>query len=580
MRHKLGFGGWALSSALAVGLAGCAVGIAPDPRLQDAAGDGQDDAVHASDGTTPTDGSLPPGPDATVDGGLCVDHDGDGYGNGPACLGPDCDDTNPNVHPGALEICNGFDDNCNGQTDEGIGDVSCGLGACARTATGCVGGVPGMCTPGTPSTEVCNGIDDDCNGIVDDGIRDVTCGLGACARSASGCVDGAPGLCTPGAPTTEICNGIDDDCNGIVDDNVRRSCYTGPAGTQGVGICRAGTETCSAGSFGACIGQTTPISEICGNGLDDNCNGLVDEGCGPANDTRAGAFAVTLGTSEVIRTGTTTGATHDAPSVTCACTSGPDVWYSFSVPTAGVVYIDTAGSSFDTSLVITDGSGIPVPGQSSNGRPEAGLCNDDSGCGIQNEFTSGLQSRTWGYFSPGTYYVAVGGCSSGNFTLRFQYLPRDVGSYFYNDRLSGDSSTSTVLVGTSAAAGTCGGTASGEDVRWIISCGSTQFLSLCRNDGGNWQRRDSASSTTNYDPSLYIRSARTGAEVTCNDDGGSTAPSDCRGYIGSDTNSLDTVHWGSRINNVAVPRGLNAVFVDERTAGSGMYYQLRYTIRD
>ena len=49
----------------------------------------------------------------------CIDNDHDGYGIGCAA-GPDCDDNNPAVHPGATEVCNGIDDDCNGQTDEGL----------------------------------------------------------------------------------------------------------------------------------------------------------------------------------------------------------------------------------------------------------------------------------------------------------------------------------------------------------------------------------------------------------------------------------------------------------------------------
>jgi hypothetical protein len=57
-------------------------------------------------------------------------------------------------------------------------------------------------------------------------------------------------------------------------------CYTGPAGTQGVGICHGGTQTCLAnGTWGMCQGQQTPVAEICGNGLDDDCDGVVDNGC-------------------------------------------------------------------------------------------------------------------------------------------------------------------------------------------------------------------------------------------------------------------------------------------------------------
>lgn len=58
----------------------------------------------------------------------------------------------------------------------------------------------------------------------------------------------------------------------------QRSCYEGPGGTEGVGPCVAGTQTCGAdGVWGACGGQVTPKSEICGNGVDDNCSGQVDE---------------------------------------------------------------------------------------------------------------------------------------------------------------------------------------------------------------------------------------------------------------------------------------------------------------
>jgi len=60
-----------------------------------------------------------------------------------------------------------------------------------------------------------------------------------------------------------------------------KSCYDGPAGTEGVGICRAGTQTCSNGWFGSCQGQVTPQTEICGDNQDNNCNGQIDEGCEP-----------------------------------------------------------------------------------------------------------------------------------------------------------------------------------------------------------------------------------------------------------------------------------------------------------
>jgi sugar lactone lactonase YvrE len=54
-----------------------------------------------------------------------------------------------------------------------------------------------------------------------------------------------------------------------------RSCYTGQTGTQGVGICKAGTQTCRDGFWSACRNQVLPQTEV-QNGEDDNCDGIVD----------------------------------------------------------------------------------------------------------------------------------------------------------------------------------------------------------------------------------------------------------------------------------------------------------------
>ncbi len=107
----------------------------------------------------------------SIQGG--VDADGDGYTSDV-----DCDDTNPAIHPGAAEICNGVDDNCNLVVDEGFdGDVD-GYTTCG-----------GDCNDANPqihpnAPELCNGIDDNCNLVVDEGFPDTDGdGLADCVDS-------------------------------------------------------------------------------------------------------------------------------------------------------------------------------------------------------------------------------------------------------------------------------------------------------------------------------------------------------------------------------------------------------------
>lgn len=175
-----------------------------------------------------------------------ADVDGDTYGNASSSIlsceaaapvgytvdATDCDDANGSIYPGATEICNLVDDNCDGLIDEGFdvdndGFTSCG-GDCNDNDN--------TVYPG--ATEVCNGVDDDCNLLVDDGLTFITYyadvdgdTYGDASSSVSTC-DGAPvgyvgnsSDCNDANPAvnpaaTEICNTIDDDCNGLVDENV------------------------------------------------------------------------------------------------------------------------------------------------------------------------------------------------------------------------------------------------------------------------------------------------------------------------------------------------------------------------
>lgn len=73
------------------------------------------------------------------------------------------------------------------------------------------------------TTEVCDGRDNNCNALIDDGIADQSCGVGACRRTVPGCLRGAVPACVPGAPLPEACNGIDDDCDGVTDEGCNGS---------------------------------------------------------------------------------------------------------------------------------------------------------------------------------------------------------------------------------------------------------------------------------------------------------------------------------------------------------------------
>ncbi len=125
----------------------------------------------------------------------------------------------------------------------------------------------------------------------------------ACAATGTACSTGAFGECAAGTmqcdavtgqprcvplhtPQPETCDGRDNDCNGIVDDLPAKACYDGPAGTKDVGVCHGGTSTCTSGAWTACLGEVVPTPEIC-DGLDNDCNGHVDDQVAPPNGQAA-----------------------------------------------------------------------------------------------------------------------------------------------------------------------------------------------------------------------------------------------------------------------------------------------------
>ena len=146
-----------------------------------------------------------------------VDNDGDGYGGGIPlwiCLPPpnyvsatgDCNDTNPAIHPTAIEVCDGVDNNCNNLTDDADPAIVDADGDGAGACTDCDDNDP-IRAPHLP--ELCNGIDDNCNGLIDDGLDADGDGITVCAGD---CDDTNPAI-----PGIEVCDLLDNDCDGFVD---------------------------------------------------------------------------------------------------------------------------------------------------------------------------------------------------------------------------------------------------------------------------------------------------------------------------------------------------------------------------
>jgi alpha-tubulin suppressor-like RCC1 family protein len=255
-----------------------------------------DTTSHDEDCNLTTHGARDTDSDGHDDSGCCnVD------GSGTHLCGDDCDDMHAAVHPGAPEICNGVDDDCNGVLDgpsedsdhDGhANDLCAGVGG-----SDCNDRYPDV-YDGAP--EICDGIDSNCSSC--DATTQLCTGA-ACATPTTRCGD--PGsdtsedadgdahapttaTCTGGFPTddcddthaaahpggAEICDRLDDDCNGTIDD----APITDPlcAAPNASAACARGTGACV---LRACAGGFTDCDGEAANGCETNLQTSADH-CG------------------------------------------------------------------------------------------------------------------------------------------------------------------------------------------------------------------------------------------------------------------------------------------------------------
>jgi hypothetical protein len=455
----------------------------------------REDTAVPDDGTGPDDGGEPDDAIRPDDGGEPDD-----------AIRPD-DGGREDAGPGE-ERCNGEDDDGDGLTDEGF---PCALGAPALCVTSCGTTGVGACTAAcelptgaacTPPSETCNGADDDCDGACDDGFPccagttiacPTWCGSTGTAVCGLGC---ALGTCTP---PLETCNGTDDDCDGTCDEGF--ACCAGATlpctttcGSSGTATC---TERCTVGA------TCTPPAETC-NGVDDDCDTTVDEGCA-ANDTCATAAAYTMGTTV---TGSTASSADDAtpPCVTSGA-GGRDVFHVFTSAAVSDVFCHSQGSGYDTVLYASATCGMGDLG-----------CNDDVYYGYVTWSAVSLDN-----VPAGRTYVAVDGFYStgGNYSLTCYQTPADDPT----DRCGqpgliprpGSGSPTAQVSGNTCGLGdeysaSCVAGDGGEAVYYLaLRDARTVTFSTCN-------------TATVADTVIYVRNActPTAADLHCNDNAGST----------------------------------------------------------
>ncbi|MES2640269.1 MAG: MopE-related protein [Myxococcota bacterium] len=209
-----------------------------------------------------------------------ADDDGDGYGDSSqqitSCGGcpsgytdddGDCDDKDAGVHPGAMELCDALDNDCQGGVDEDYDRDADGY----RTCDGdCDDDVPAL-HPG--AAEVVDGVDNDCDWVVDEQSAVYDDDRDGWSEAAGDCDDG-DAFAFPGAP--EMPDGQDDDCDGETDEGTTAPHHDGDEGTAAFDD-DGDSFSEDAGDCNDANRLAWPRAPELADGVDNDCNGVVDD---------------------------------------------------------------------------------------------------------------------------------------------------------------------------------------------------------------------------------------------------------------------------------------------------------------
>ena len=225
-----------------------------------------DDCDDARADVAPQQPELPyDGVDQDCSGGDLVDVDGDGAPGG--AVGNDCADRDPDIRPGLPEVVDGVDQDCDRAVDEGTivydddGDGYAELGGDCDDAAS---------ARSPAAVELCDGVDQDCDGVVDEGTSCYDDDGDGLSEDQGDCHDGDPAV-RPGAPEGAV-PGVDADCDGRA-----------PAlEIDGDGFSVAGGD-CNDRDAAVRPGAPETL-----DGVDEDCDGLIDDGTAAFDDDRDG----------------------------------------------------------------------------------------------------------------------------------------------------------------------------------------------------------------------------------------------------------------------------------------------------